>query len=450
MNYEFEFTVQIFQEIRRKDGNPYPPHTLMQIVMGIQRYLRQQAGRPSICILDRSNPIYGRFRSVLDNRIKELTTEGVTASHKAGRRSSLPSSSSASGGSSNHNACGNSVGNYPEQSVLWSAGIIGNDSALGLLNAVFYHNTVTFGIRNIDDHWNLKMSHFVLGNRGQQSQAFIEFAPSNDPVYANRGMTEDRRIYAEPNNSRCVVKIFQKYMSLVPPDGPFYRHPQEPTLVDKSIRFSDQWVGKNRLRAMIKHIFDSTRLDGKERGLSSLTTAATNSNTSRYGTNAPNPSNTNIDSNAAQASVYDRLAQVMMQLSYMSSSSPHIRALPTSSSSPLLPSTHSPKPEVGEYDARPLTQVMPGRNEIVLKRESSPDSLLGASQPKRIKTEQDDDNRAEEKFEQETDNVSDDVKVTSSSCEKHIDDNMLEIAVPSNIEAVTVIKGSKKITIQLD
>ena len=414
----------------------------MQIVMGIQRYLRQQAGRPSICILDRSNPVYGRFRSVLDNRIKELTTEGITASHKAGRRSSLPSSAGASG-TSHHNAYNSSSGNYPEQAVLWSAGIIGNDTALGLLNAVFYHNTVTFGIRNIDDHWNLKMSHFVLGNRGQQSQAFIEFVPSSDPIYANRGMTKDRRVHADASNPRCVVKIFQKYMSLVPPEGPFYRHPQEPTLVDKSIRFSDQWVGKNRLRAMIKHIFDSTRLDGKERGQTSIAGTSNHSSNPRYTTNPHNPQTNDLTS--TQPSVYDRLAQVMMQLSYMRSS-PQV-----GTSLSLNPNTPSPKPESPDYAAHSPTRLMPGRNEIILKRESStPNNLLGFSQPKKRKSSRD-INQSTESVGRERDDGSDDVKVTSSSsCEKHVDENMLEIAVPRNIEAVTVIKGSKKITIQLE
>ena len=412
----------------------------MQIVMGIQRYLRQQAGRPSICILDRSNPIYGRFRSVLDSRIKELTTDGVTASHKAGRRSSLPSTGS---GGSHHTNYG-SGGNYPEQSVLWGAGIIGNDTALGLLNAVFYHNTVTFGIRNIDDHWNLKIAHFVLGNRGQQAQAYVEFAPSNDPVYANRSMTKDRRIYADPENPRCVVKIFQKYLSLVPSDGPFYRHPQEPTLVDRSIRFSDQWVGKNRLRAMIKHVFDSTRLDGKERSQPINTSSASNAKYPANQYNSPN-----IDPSGSTPTVYDRLAQVVMQLSYMRSS-PQISALANAQSSPLNPSTPSPKPESTGYSDSPRTPMPHGANEIVLKRESSPDSLAEAAQPKRPKIQQETENLAnEDNVEKDSDDINGDVKVTSS-CEKQIEENMLEIAVPRNIETVVIVKGGKRITVQLD
>ena len=434
----------LLQEIRRKDGNPYPPHTLMQIVMGIQRYLRQQAGRPSICILDRSNPVYGRFRSVLDSRIKELTSEGVSASHKNSRRSA-PSGPLSSNHSSNSYSASNT--NYPEQAVLWNAGVIGDETALSLLNAVFYHNTVTFGIRNIDDHWNLKMSHFVLGNRGQQAQAFVEFVPSRDSSFVNRSLTKDRRVYAEPGNPRCVVKIFQKYMSLVPPDGPFYRHPQEPTLVDRSIRFSDQWVGKNRLRAMIKHVFDSTRLDGRERSHGAMSMGSSPQNTGRFPATQTHP---NIENAINPSTVYDRLAQVMWHLSYMRSS-PQVQTSNNANSSSGNPGTPSPKPESTGYESSPsqppLPKIVPGQNEIVLKRESSPDSPLDAPQPKHFRPFPVPDvaTRQETNVKDETD----DVKVTSS-CEKPIDENALEIAVPRNIESIVVIKGTKKYTVHLE
>ncbi|CAK8685214.1 unnamed protein product [Clavelina lepadiformis] len=411
------------QEIRRKDGNPYPSHTLMQIVMGIQRYLRQQAGRPSICILDRSNPTYSRFRTVLDGRIKELTSEAGT-SHKSGRRSSL---------SSNCSSLPSSVSNYPEQSVLWNAGIIGNDTALRLLNAVFYHNTVTFGIRVIDDHWNLKMSHFVIGNRGQQSQMYVEFVPSRDPVYVNRGLTKDCRVYAELGNPRCVVKLFQKYISLVPPDGAFYRHPQEPTLVDRSIRFSDQWVGKNRLRAMIKHVFDSTRLDGRDRHHN-----VSSSTSHRYLPNKFHANSGQPDANTLNAHVYDRLAQVMLQLSHMRSS-PH--QMQGSSSSVSSPANTSPSQAGHDTLIAPKEEETPRLVELK--------SGILPSESNSLKPNKQNDEPPMKRLHLDDGTEMDDVKVTSS-CEKHVDENMLELAVPEAITAVTITRGSRRITIQLE
>ena len=36
------------------------------------------------------------------------------------------------------------------------------------------------------------------------------------------------RHYEELNNPRCVVKVFQKYVSYIPPSGRFYRRPLYP------------------------------------------------------------------------------------------------------------------------------------------------------------------------------------------------------------------------------
>lgn len=146
--------------------------------------------------------------------------------------------------------------------------------------------------------------------------------------------------------------------------------------------------------------------------------------------------------------VYDRLAQVMWQISYMRSS-PQIPTPANANPSPTIPNTPSPKPESTGYEAsppeNPLAQIVPRRNEIILKRESSPDSLLDAPQPKQFRPFP----RAPSKVEINAKEDSDDVKVTSS-CEKQIDENALEIAVPRNIESIIVVKGTKKYTVQLE
>ena len=39
------------QEVKRKDGNPYPPSTLVSLVSGIQRYLRENGcGGKTVCL----------------------------------------------------------------------------------------------------------------------------------------------------------------------------------------------------------------------------------------------------------------------------------------------------------------------------------------------------------------------------------------------------------------
>nr|XP_018669699.1 uncharacterized protein KIAA1958-like [Ciona intestinalis] len=400
-----KWLAKFVKEIRRKDGNPYPPHTLMQIVMGIQRYLRQQAGRPSICILDRSNPAYHHFRLVLDERIKELTSDGISAYHKSSRRS-FPSSK-----------LGSAQPQFPDESMLWETGVIGTDTALGLLNAVFYYNTVTFGIRTVDEHWHLKLSHYVIGNRGQQSQMFVEFLPSRDSVYTVRGSTKDKRVYAEHGNSRCIVKIFQKYMSLLPSDGPFYRHPQEPTLVDRSIRFSDQWIGKNRLRAMIKHIFDSTRVGG--RPSEPVTPKPT------YVEAKQEPQTESSENRVL--SVYDRLAHAMLQLTQMRG-----------------PIANNQSPQDGSKDSTDVESTGTP-NDYIERLETASSNFDDDHEPpsKIIKTD----------FENTSLDVNVDTHTDNGQQPPNRDspdNSTLEITVPKLIRYIEVTRDSKRYSFQLD
>ena len=49
-----EVMARFVQEVRRKDGNEYPPSSLICIVSAVQRYLREN-GRPAVCFYDDKN-----------------------------------------------------------------------------------------------------------------------------------------------------------------------------------------------------------------------------------------------------------------------------------------------------------------------------------------------------------------------------------------------------------
>jgi len=382
--------------------------------MGIQRYLRQQAGRPSICILDRSNPIYSGFRSVLDERIKQLTNDGVVTTGKTGRRSSLPSGS--------HGLASGPYGQYPDESSLWEAGVIGYDTALRLLNAVFYHNTVTFGIRTIDDHWNLKMCHF---NVSKQPPFFVEFAPSLDPVYVNRGLNKNRKIFEEIGNPRCVVKLFRRYVAHVPPNGAFYRHPQEPTLVDRSIRFSDQWIGKNRLRAMIKHIFDNTRLDGGQKTPQRQVEWPTLALNAPSSNNSVHIENRLVSPYAATEIIYDRLAQAVLHLSSRNKSS----ALHDNTSA-------------ANYDSPQNGDRSPSRSAVDSEKSEPASNVNPDPCPETDGRSFDSETRRRTRSESGSS--------SDSGGDKCSDETSLEITVPGLLKTVIINRGSKRTVVNLD
>lgn len=395
-------------EIRRKDGNPYPPHTLMQIVMGIQRYLRQQAGKPTICILDRSNSTYSNFRSVLDYRIKELTNSGAPAMKSGARSQTFGDAGSKYASLVKGEPFPPKSTRTDEESRDWKEGVMNTDTAQGLLNAVFWHNYTTFGIQYIDDHWNLRAEHFQIhGKLDDEEPMVLEFTPSMTSMMANTGKQSSMRvtqkkIYSDSASDKEVFNIYYKYLSNIPKSGPFYRHPVDPTIVDRSIKFSDQWVGKNRLRAMLKHLID---IGGTASRLKSY----------------------NLANRHAVLSARNFITP-MLQLSSHAADFSH--------STPLQGSMDLIKPFLR------LQQQQHAKT--ATKREIDDDSLgeneSGPSSPKIAKPRSP---------ETKTPTLSSDPGSNRSS-NGVTDDAALEIAVPKTIKSITVLKGGRKITFHLD
>ena len=66
-------------EIRKKDGDPYPPNTIYQLVCGLQRFLKEH-GRADIKIFD--IPEFHNFRGTLDEEMKRLNSTGCYINKK--------------------------------------------------------------------------------------------------------------------------------------------------------------------------------------------------------------------------------------------------------------------------------------------------------------------------------------------------------------------------------
>ena len=60
-------------EIRKKNGEPYPPNSLYQLICGLQRNLREN-GRADVKLFD--DPALHGFRSTLDSEMKCLNATG--------------------------------------------------------------------------------------------------------------------------------------------------------------------------------------------------------------------------------------------------------------------------------------------------------------------------------------------------------------------------------------
>ena len=60
-------------EIRKKNGEPYPPNSRYQLICDLQRNLREN-GRADVKLFD--DPALHGFRSTLDGEMKRLNATG--------------------------------------------------------------------------------------------------------------------------------------------------------------------------------------------------------------------------------------------------------------------------------------------------------------------------------------------------------------------------------------
>ena len=229
-------------EARRRDGKPYPPNTLYNIIAGIQRYYRIEQKRPDLTFLDDKNHWFSTFREKLDSRMKELTEIGLNVIN-----SSDPVTEE-------------------DEINLWKSGVLNMHTAKGLSYCVFFYNGKIFGLRGGSEHRDLspEQYEFVEGASGEYMVFTARNSKNVDGGLKHRKV-KPRVIehYAQPDNEHCVVKIFQLYLSHIPKSGAFYKKPIDNN--EGNILFSAQNMGENHLRTYMKTIFTEAGINTEGR-----------------------------------------------------------------------------------------------------------------------------------------------------------------------------------------
>ena len=114
------------------------------------------------------------------------------------------------------------------------------------------------------EEWmNLMTDQFTIG-RDENQDKFLEFSGRISKTLTGdidcKAVPKKIRQYADPNHPRCIVKVFELYLSLVP-EGRFYRRPLPNK--GKEIYFSVQPVGLNSLKKYVQLMFRDAGIDWK-------------------------------------------------------------------------------------------------------------------------------------------------------------------------------------------
>ena len=242
-------------ELRRADGECYPPDSLYAICSGLNRSLKF-SDRADINLL--SNLGFSRFRGVLNAEMKRLRSTGRYR-RKTAR-----------------------VIRSEEEDLLWEKGLLGEHNPKVLLDTLVYYIGLYFAIRG-GEHRKLRHNpsqiQLVEPVGGTPYLVFKEdVSKSNQGGLLHRKKVPKQVVHhlnAEAPE-RCLVRLYKLYNSKCPrnrPNNAFYLKPLEKPRQD--VWYTCTPVGHNLLSNTIPRLFKEAGLKGNFTNHSLRATSAT-------------------------------------------------------------------------------------------------------------------------------------------------------------------------------
>lgn len=228
-------------EVRRQDGNPYPPRTIHQLLAALQRkMLEDNPDAPKF--LDRHDVRFRMLLRTCDSVYRGLHSEGVGAQVK-------------------HAA----IFSVEEETTLWETGVLGDSNPTSLQRAVFYYIGKVCCVRGEDEQRKLGPSQFLRAEN-PDSYMYVEHGSKNRSGGLAQLRQENKCVsfYSLPEEApRCLVYFMDRYLDKLPKfafdndvlycrpmvkaplEGPWY-HPVP--------------VGRNKLASMVKQMCEDAHI----------------------------------------------------------------------------------------------------------------------------------------------------------------------------------------------
>ena len=149
---------------------------------------------------------------------------------------------------------------------MWENWYLGTSSPIVLLHTIVWIVGVHFGLRGGDEHRRLSFANLQI-KTGEYTARYLEYTESMSKTY--RGGIKHRRIEPhkcrayENNTDGCPIKIYQKYINLLPEERDESSFYFQPLSNPKShVWFSFQSVGHNKLEGVVKGIMSAAGFVG--------------------------------------------------------------------------------------------------------------------------------------------------------------------------------------------
>ncbi len=213
-----------------------PPGTLRSLVCGINRVFQSNKGPFSV--LDKGDPRFRELLESMDFLGSELHKQGIGAVKKSA-----------------------AVIDPKHEDLWWEQSLRGLSSPRVLQRTVFVYVGLHFALRGIQEQYNLVPSQLVRvpsSIRVYDHSVYYEYvefiSKNNQHRFKDINSTNKCvRFYAQPGSDRCLVKLLDKYLSLLPAGAShFYMRALDkfPSNPEKPC-FVNQRVGVNQLKKVL-------------------------------------------------------------------------------------------------------------------------------------------------------------------------------------------------------
>lgn len=236
-----------FDEVRSRDGRSYPPMSLQGMLFAIVRTMRQK-NPPTPNFMNRKDFRFKVLHDKIDSAFSDYEEQG-----NGSQKRPPPHMTSIT---------------LEQENNLWEQGILGTDSPLKLLRAVFYHMSRVFFIKGATKHRYLKLSQF---RRDTNPDCYTYIAAeSGSKKKKSYGIQVNSRFFSFPPvyhanpvaRERCLVYLLDLYISKLPgyasKEDVFYLRPMAFAPNDTACPwYEPAAVGLEKLRLMARNIFDA-------------------------------------------------------------------------------------------------------------------------------------------------------------------------------------------------
>ena len=215
------------------------------MICGLNRVL--QRNKAPFSVVDKNDHRFRDLIKTLDSLSSDLHRQGV--------------------GAVKHNA---KVIDPKHEDVFWREGLLGYSSpkVLQLTVFCFFYVGLNFVLRGVQEQYDLVPLQFIqvpqdrLVYDSSVYYKYVEFVSKNNQHrFKDINMkNKNVRAYALPGNKRCIIRLLDTYLAMLPPDcAYFYMRPLEKFLSgSKKCAVTKQHVGINVLKSILSELSEKS------------------------------------------------------------------------------------------------------------------------------------------------------------------------------------------------